>query len=272
MYIKLIGILISLLYLAVTAVYFRVFMKEDSRLRKPARVLSATTVLIHVVYLVFLAFTIQRHPITTIFEASTTMAAMLALTFLFIGLLSESRSVGMFVFLFVFVLQTVAALFMDYKPAEYQMMSGWILPAHIYIALAGYAAFATAFLHNIMYLLLERELKASHFGKLFRRFPSLEELDQTSFNAVIFGMVLLFISIVLGFSWYYINFNALPLNDAKVMFTLFAWVIYLIVIVFRYIFGWAGGRIAMLSMCGFIFIMASFTIVNTLMRSFHAHF
>lgn len=272
MHIKLIGIAIALLYLGVSASFIRVFMKEDSRLRKPARVFAAVTVLMHLVYIIFLGVSIQRHPITSIFEASTTMALMLSLTFLFIGLFSESRSVGILVFLFVFVLQIVAALFIDYKPAEYQMMSGWILPAHIYIALAGYAAFATAFLHNIMYVLLERELKASRFGKLFRLFPSLEELDQTSFNAVLFGMVLLFVSIILGFVWYYINFNALPLNDAKVMFTLFAWVVYLIVIVFRYIFGWAGGRIAKLSMCGFILIMVSFSLVNTIARSFHAHF
>lgn len=267
---KFAGLLVSVFYLGVSAVYMRVFINEDSRLRKPANYFAAIAVVIHIIYLIYLGISLGRHPVTTLFEASTTMAAVLALIFFVVGLFSESRSMGIFLFFFVFLLQTFAALFMDYGLSNDPSIGGWFLPAHIYSALIGYAAFAAGFLYNIMYLMLERELKASRFGKLFRLFPALEELDQMSLNSIMFGVASLLVSILLSFVWFYINYNQeLPFMNAKVMLTLFAWAIYLIVIVFRYMFGWGGGRIAKLSICAFIIVMASFTLVSTIFRSVH---
>ncbi|MFC1474416.1 inner membrane protein YpjD [bacterium] len=269
---KLISYLIASAYLVVCGAYIMVYVREDSRLRQPARIFAVAATLAHLVYLVFLARSLHHHPITTVFEAAATLAFMVSALFIILDIRLGARSVGIFIFLFVFALQLVSSVFLEITPSEYSMMSGIILPAHIYLALLGYSAFTIGFLYSIMYILLHREIRSGGFGRVFRRFPSLEELDELNYQAVLAGLVLLFVSIVLGFVWYKIKFEALPFFDAKVMFTLFAWMLYMIIALFRTMYGWHGRRIAILSICGFLIVMTSFTLVNLLARSFHAHF
>jgi ABC-type uncharacterized transport system permease subunit len=269
---RLISYSISAVYLLVCVAYIMAYLREDGRLKSTARPFAATAALLHLAYLLTLSFSIKHHPITTVFEAASTLAFMISILYLYMDIRHGARSAGIFVFFFIFLLQAVSSVFIKLAPSEYRMMSGFVLPAHIYTALMGYSSFATGFLFSLMYMILHRDIRSGGFGRIFRHFPSLEHLDDLNYRAILAGLFLLFISIILGFIWYNTQFDALPLFDAKVMFTLFAWMLYAIVVVFRRIFGWHGGRIAVMSMVGFIIVMASFTIVNLLARSFHAHF
>ena len=264
--------IMALTYLLVCGAYVIVYLKEDGKLRRPARMFAAAATLAGLGYLVVLSRSIGHHPITTVFEAAATLAFMVSAVFIYMDIRIGARSVGIFIYFFVFLLQAVSSVFIKTTFSIYPMMGGAVLPAHIYTALMGYSAFTIGFLYSVMYVLLHREIRSGGFGRLFRRFPSLEEIDELNFRAVLAGLGFLFVSIVLGFVWYNIQFDALPFFDAKVMFTLFAWMLYAIVAVFRTIYGWHGRRIAVLSICGFLIVMVSFTLVNLLARSFHAHF
>src|SRR5215217_6292244 len=50
-------------------------------------------------------------------------------------------------------------------------LRGPLLPVHVTIALLGLASFAVAAAVAVMYLVMERQVKAKHFGLLFARMP-----------------------------------------------------------------------------------------------------
>lgn len=62
-----------------------------------------------------------------------------------------------------------------------------LLPLHITLALMGLAAFAVAAGVGVMYVLMERQVKAKRFGLLFSRLPSLEFLDTLNRRLVVWA-------------------------------------------------------------------------------------
>lgn len=66
-----------------------------------------------------------------------------------------------------------------------------------------------------------------------------------------------------------IAFGLLPWHDAKVMTTVFTWLVYLAVLVFKPLFGWQGRRMSILSVCGFVIVAASMIFVNVIPHTFH---
>jgi ABC-type transport system involved in cytochrome c biogenesis permease subunit len=120
-----------------------------------------------------------------------------------------------------------------------------------------------------MYLLLHRELRNGKFTILFRKLPSIEELDDMNYLASFNGLMLMTLSLMLGFAWSYINLGFFPMSDPKVLATVFTILVYLCILVFKLLFGWHGKRIAVLSVCGFIIILALQVAVNLLPRTFH---
>jgi len=263
---------VSLAYLAVCVLYLLVFLREDTRIRPRARAAAMAAVLLHFLFLASAAVHLGHHPIASVFEAFSTLALMVAILFVYVDIRVGTRSVGLFIFIFVFALQLVSSIFMDFTPGRSGPLEGYILPAHIYLALLGYAAFANGFFYSIMYLLLHRDIRSGRFGKFFRRFPALEELDEMNYRAIVAGLLILLVSIILGIIWFYITYGGLPFYYAKVMFTLFAWALYSVILVLRFLFGWHGRRIAIMSVIGFLIILASMTFVNAFAHSFHAHF
>jgi ABC-type uncharacterized transport system permease subunit len=133
-----------------------------------------------------------------------------------------------------------------------------LLPLHIAIAMLGLAAFAVAAGVAVMYLLMEREVKAKHFGLLFSRLPSLEFLDTLNRRLVVWGFVALSVTLAtgaffvttapgLGWTW-----------DAKQVTTVVAWGVFAALVNARVFAGWRGRKVAMLTMAGFGLVLVSF--------------
>lgn len=133
-----------------------------------------------------------------------------------------------------------------------------LLPLHIAISLLGLASFAVASGVAVMYLLMEREVKAKHFGLLFSRLPSLEFLDTLNRRLVVCGFIALSVTLAtgalfvttgqgLGWTW-----------DAKQVFTVVAWGVFAALVNARVFAGWRGRRVAVLTMAGFGLVLVSF--------------
>ncbi len=263
------SLIVAAAYLGVCISYLRLFLSEGDKPIGGARLLAYVAVFLHAVYFLALGLTIGHPPMTNVFEALTTLALMLAAIYLYLEQRSNTVSTGTPIFFMVFGLQLVSSIFMDFSHATHRAIGSPLLVAHIFLALIGYTAFAVAFLYSIMYLLLHRELRSGKFSLLFRKLPSLEELDEMNFRATLIGAVALFAAVVLGFAWSEAGFGQLPFGDAKVMVTLFTWLLYIVVLVFKTLFGWHGKRIAILSLCGFILVVLSLALVNQLPATFH---
>lgn len=266
---RIFSVAVTAAYLAVWLRYLKSFFGEDGRRAGAPAAWAMAAAAFHSVFIVYLSSTMRHPPLTSPFEALTMIALMLALIHIFMEQRMGMSSPGALIFFMVFALQFAASVFMAYVPAEPRLMNGAILMLHAFLALVGYTAFAVAFLYSVMYLLLHRELRSGRFSVLFRRLPSLEELDEMNFRASLIGLVFLLVSVTLGFVWSHITFGLLPWHDAKVMTTVFTWLVYLAVLVFKTLFGWQGRRMSILSVCGFVIVAASMIFVNVIPHTFH---
>ncbi len=138
-------------------------------------------------------------------------------------------------------------------------LEGPVLLVHIGIALAGVAAFALGSGVAVMYLLLERQLKAKKLGALFRRLPSLQFLDRLNQQLVVWGFTLLSLTIVTGafFSHFEAGQGLIELGP-KQSFSFLAWFLVAVVLLLRQTTGWRGRRVALATMASFALMVFAY--------------
>jgi len=140
---------------------------------------------------------------------------------------------------------------------------GPLLPLHIAVSIGGLALFALGFVVALMYLLLERELKAKRPGAMFKRLPSLETLDRLNYQLVLLGFLLLTVTIGTGAFFYRVD-GALTFSlRSKEGFALVAWLVAALVVLFRQTVGWRGRRVAWATMAGFVLLGFAFAGIFT---------
>lgn len=103
-----------------------------------------------------------------------------------------------------------------------------LILVHITLAITAYAAFSLAGICAMLYLISHHFLKQKKWNLMLRRLPSLDQLEQFSIWLVGFGLLLLFISMVLGAIWAYQAFGELHWTDVKVVSSLLLFLIYTI--------------------------------------------
>ncbi|MFP2932575.1 inner membrane protein YpjD [Pyxidicoccus sp. 3LG] len=132
-----------------------------------------------------------------------------------------------------------------------------LLPLHISLALLGLAAFAVAAGVGVMYILMERQVKAKRFGLLFSRLPSLEFLDTLNRRLVVWGFIALSVTVTTGA--FFVSTTPGPWTpDGKTIATLVAWAVFAALVNARIFAGWQGRRVAFLTMAGFCLVLVSF--------------
>ncbi len=140
---------------------------------------------------------------------------------------------------------------------------GPILPLHIGVAVGGVALFALAFVVALLYLLLEREVKAKKPGAMFRRLPSLDLLDRLNYQLVLLGFVMLSITIGTGAFFSQSETGIFFALRSKEGFSLLAWLVVALVVLLRQTIGWRGRRVAWATMAGFVLLTSAFAGVFT---------
>jgi ABC-type uncharacterized transport system permease subunit len=143
-------------------------------------------------------------------------------------------------------------------PIDRSLM-GAILPIHIAVALAGLALFALGFGVAVMYLLLEREVKAKRLGAMFRRLPSLDLLDRLTYRLVVLGFVFLSCTIVSGALFVPASAAGTPFFfQPKQAFSLIAWGLVAAVVLLRHSVGWRGRKVAVATMASFVLLASAY--------------
>ncbi len=150
------------------------------------------------------------------------------------------------------------------------LLQGFWLTAHITLTLLGYAALALAFLGGIFYLIQERQIKSKQFGFFYRRLPSLSQLDTLNYWCLTIGFPLLTSGIVSGSLYAQHVMGRFWSWDPKEILTLFAWLIYAVLVHERLTVGWRGRRAAWLAICGFLVLAATFVGASLWLTGYHS--
>lgn len=131
-----------------------------------------------------------------------------------------------------------------------------LLPVHIAVALGGLAAFAFAAGVGVVYVLMERQVKAKKFGLLFSRLPPLQTLDDLNRRLVVGGFIALSFAFVTGA--FFASARGGLRWDPKELATIAAWLVFAGVLIARLFAGWRGKKVALLTLTGFGFVLVSF--------------
>ena len=267
-----------LLYLSVLglttlamAAYLVFFISQNKTVRKAARLILVASGVAQSLYILSRYILTGHTPITSQHETVIFFAWATTWAYLSFRWRYTVKNFGTFVSFFLFCL-----VFISYFSSREitvlvpALQSAW-LPLHAGVSLVAYGFLSLAFCGGLMYLLLERELKAKKFGYFFARLPSLDALDQLNSHCITAGFVFLTLGIVTGSFWARQAWGTYWHWDPKETWSLITWFIYLVQIHQRFTVGWRGKRAAIMTVVGFLSVLFTLWGVTYFLGGVHSY-
>lgn len=226
-------------------------------------------VIFHFVALVEDGLAIQHFPVTTLREAASLCAFLLATAFLLVYWRYRFHSLSVFVFPLVFVLTLPAALEQTPNYWEVPLLRTTWLYLHVSLIILGNAAFFLTFVAGVMYLLQERELKSKKPRAFYHRLPPLGTIDDLAYKSLAIGFPFITLGIISGAFWASSVWGPDWPIDPKIALSFATWVIYLMLLFARWSAGWRGRKAAYFAIVGFVAILVTWG-TNSGLHSFIA--
>jgi ABC-type transport system involved in cytochrome c biogenesis permease subunit len=202
---------------------------------------------------------------------------LLTLSYLYLELTTEERSMGVFILPFIIGLQTIPVFYPGVENTDPVLNSKWFW-IHLSSLLFSYASFALAMVLGVTYMLQFKEIKKKQLGYFYTRLPSLQTLDAMNSRAVTIGWLFLTIGVVVGVLWTAqarsvspenTNLQAMSFADPKIFIAFLTWAVYSFAVFARRTMGWNGRRAAWLSAVGFAIVLLNFLPVSYFVTTSH---
>ncbi len=209
-------------------------------------------------------------PLSNLYESLVFFAWVTVLVYLIIEYKTKKRVIGAFATPFA----TLAMAYASFSPNVQDtiqplipaLQSNWLI-AHVITCFLGYASFAVACGMGIMYL-----VRGSGEGKgLLSSLPSHKVLDELMHQTIVFGFLWLSVGIITGAVWANQAWGTYWSWDPKETWSLITWFVYATALHARFVRGWQGKRIALLSIIGFISVIFTYFGVNFLLSGLHSY-
>lgn len=268
---------LAILSYLVTEVFYSLNLIE----RKPAYAKLASRFLVvsmgvHFVAMLARSNHFKNVPYHNLYGSLSLFAWMVALIYLALEIRHRQKSVGAFLLPISIILLILATIFpgpQAYAPpvALRAEMRGALFAYHVTSNIFAYSAFTVSFILSALYLLQHRQIRIRRSGLLFSRLPSLELLERMNRTAVAIGVPVLLCGIFLGS----IEAHRLPIFnwwDPKLLWSLITLLVYAGYLYLESKGTWRGKRSAIISVCGFLLIIFSYSVVNLFFSSFHKFF
>ncbi|MCE2400094.1 cytochrome c biogenesis protein CcsA [Candidatus Poribacteria bacterium] len=213
----------------------------------------------------------QGHfPMTHWTDSTAFFAWAITLIYLIVVRMTQLRAIGSFVMPLAFITILISYSFSrNTSPLPENLKTYWLVP-HVTLILLAYAAFITAFGFGLLYLMAEKRIRQKTSALFHNLLPSLGASDELGHRCAILGVILLTIGVIVGALWtQYINELTWRWLDAKVFFTVVTWVIYVVQISIRQLWGWRGRKAAYSEIIGFVAVLCTYIGVNLFLDSVH---
>ncbi|HEX5531796.1 MAG TPA: cytochrome c biogenesis protein CcsA [Methylomirabilota bacterium] len=135
-------------------------------------------------------------------------------------------------------------------------INGWIM-VHVALLLVGLAALVLNFGGALMYLVVERQLKAKRPAAAHYRLPPLETLDRLTVATLTVAFPFLTVGLALGALSARRAWGSVIAFDPLALFSMVMWVIYAATLLGRVLGHWRGRRAAYFSIAGFCVMLAT---------------
>jgi ABC-type transport system involved in cytochrome c biogenesis permease subunit len=264
-----------LLYAAATAAYIAHFAWRDPRVGRLATGLLAGGILAHTFLIGMQTVQAGHAPLVGTSAAISAFVWLLGLSYLYIELTADERSMGAFVSVLLVGLDVIPALD-PAVTARPPVLQSPLFTVHVMSLLFAYASFALACVLGVTYTLLFKEIKAKHLGFFYTRLPPLASLDLMNSRAITVGWTFLTIGVVVGAIWAWQvkgspdpRVQAMSLADPKILVAVVSWGIYSFALFARKAAGWSGRRAAYLSGIAFAVVLLNFVLVGYFLTASH---
>ena len=256
------------------AVHFATRQPQSGRLATTLLILAA---LAHTFVIGMQTMEVRHVPFANPSRAISTFVWLLALSYLYLEITTDERSMGVFIMPMLMGLQTIPAVSPGVENIDPVLDSPWFW-VHVSSLLFAYASFGLAGVLGLTYVVQFKEIKKKHLGYFYTRLPSLQTLDVMNSRAVTIGWLFLTIGVVVGAIWTTQaraaapddpNLQAMALNDPKIFVAVVTWAVYSFAMVARRMMGWTGRRAAWLSALGFAIVLLNFLPISYFVRTSH---
>jgi ABC-type transport system involved in cytochrome c biogenesis permease subunit len=269
-----------LLYAAAGVAYAIHFARRDSAVGRAATTLLLFGALVHTFVIGMQTMEVRHLPFANFSRAVSSFVWLLTLSYLYLELTTDERSMGVFILPVIIGLQLIPVLHPGVERADPVLDSPWFW-VHVSSLLFAYASFALAGVLGVTYMLQFKEIKKKHLGYFYTRLPSLQILDIMNSRAVTVGLVFLTFGVIVGAVWTAQartiapddpNLRAMSIDDPKIFVALLTWGVYSFAVFARRTLGWTGRRAAWLSSLGFAFAMVNFLAINYFVTTSHTFY
>ena len=255
------------LYLLAAVAYGHAFLSRREFAGRAATALLIAAALVHTFQVGMVTMQIGVPPLAGREGAIGGFVLMLAITYLYMELSTEERTIGTFVTPLLAALQLLVARDVPSAGSATVLGEGRFLAFHVGALLSAYASFALACVIGITYVLLFRELKTRTPGLFYSRLPPLQVLDRMNMRAVMVGWCLLTVGLIAGGLWLVDARATMPndprvaamtLFDPKILIAVACWILYSTQLAARRWAGLSARRTAWLSAAGFALVLLNF--------------
>lgn len=270
--IEILNFALPVLYAAITVLYgitfFRRYEMNDmvSGIRRPLLILI---IIFQFLYFILRSFEYSHAPITSSYEILTLLAFCISIIYLYIEIKTGVKETGFFILLIAGVLQTFSSIYIVELNDINPILKNWVLGFHVAFILTGYTAITLSGIYGLLYILLFNDIKASRFGAVYKRLPSLDLLEKLSTSSIKFGFISLTLTILVGVLWLPHTVTNFTYSDPKLIATLFVWAVYAAGFIINNKRKYKSKTLMKLAFAGFLITLFSAAIVNLFLSSFH---
>ncbi|MCB9481141.1 MAG: cytochrome c biogenesis protein CcsA [Desulfobacteraceae bacterium] len=143
---------------------------------------------------------------------------------------------------------------------------------HVFFTFFANAAFFTACVIGLFYLVQEKNIKLKKHGIIFRRLPSLEILESSGNFCIAWGFFFLTVGLGIGVVMSKQVFGHFLMLDAKEVWSFLVWFLYAALIHGRLSSRWRGRKAAVMAIIGFGIVVFSFIGINIFMDTSHGEY
>ena len=250
------------LYAGALAGYFMNFFYRPNRPEKIWRIILLSGYMIHTVEMIRQGMVLVQSSIMTLLEVFVFLSwALVALT-IFLQTRVKLRVILSILLASVVVIGLSALSVSRYVHKAIPSFNAFWFGTHIVLSLMGYVAFFVAFISSIIYLVVNRQLKLKKTELSENSLPPLEALEWLSFRSLWSGVILLGLGLIHGVFWVFYSHISLSWTDPKVIAAGCTFLIYSLILYFRYRTCWRGKKVAWLSCLGFASVLITFFVMN----------
>ena len=264
-----------ILYAAAGVAYAIHFARRDINAGRTATTLLLLAVLTHTFVIGMQTMEVRHVPFANPSRAVSTFVWLLTLSYLYLELTTDERSMGVFILPIIVALQLIPVLSPGVENRDPLLDSPWFW-VHVSSLLFAYASFGLAGVLGATYVLQFKEIKAKDLGFFYDRLPSLNVLDEMNLRAVKIGWLFLTVGLITGGIWasqLQPSASSAPssmsMADPKIFVAVLCWAVYSFELYAQRAIGWRGRRAAWLSAVGFGIVLLNFVPVSYFFTTSH---